>query len=103
VKDVATGSVNEYLTADSIVQITGARLKFLPEDSSNGIFLIHIDSGEETRLEVVAENKPARLMAMLSPISQGGEYYLEVRTTYSGNVKPSKVLKIGRFRRVLSI
>jgi len=103
VKDVATGSVNEYLTAESIIQITGARLKFLPNDPTNGIFLIHIDSGEETRLEIVAENKPARLMAMLSPISQGGEYYLEVRTTYSTNLKPAKTLKIGRFRRVLSI
>ena len=102
-KDISSGSVNEYLTPDSIVQITGARLKYLPEDPTNGIFLIHIDSGEELRLTTVAENKPARLMAMLSPISQGGEYYLEVRTTYSSNLKPSKTLKVGRFRRVLSI
>ena len=103
VKDIASGNVNEYLTIDSIVQIIGARLKFIPEDPTSGVFLIHVDSGEETRLEIVAENKPTRLMAMLTPISQGGEYYLEVRTTYSTNPKPSKTLKIGRFRRVLIV
>ena len=101
VRDIASGSVNEVLTPDSIVQITGARLRFLPEDPTNGIFLIHIDTGEEFKLEVVAENKPARLMAMLSPIHFSGEHYLEVRTTNSGNVRPLKTLKIGRFRKVL--
>ena len=103
VKDIASGSVNEMLTKDSVVQITGARLKFLPEDPTNGIFFIHVETGKEFRLETIAENKPARLMAMLTSLHLNGEFYLEVRTTYSTNPKPSKTLKIGRFRKVLNI
>ena len=103
VKDMISGSVNDQLTKGSVVQITGGRLKFLPEEEDNGIFLINADNGAGGRLDVVLENKPARLMAMIPQGVPAGNYYLEVRTTYSTNLNPSKTLKVSRFQRTLTV
>ena len=102
VKDIVSGTVNDRLSKNSVVEITGARLKFLPEVATNGIFLV-MSNGTETKLTTVIDNKPARLMAMIPAAQATGVYSLEVRTTYSGNEKPSKTLKIGRFYKRLPL
>jgi hypothetical protein len=103
VKDIVSGSVNENLTPGGVVQLRGSRLKFVPENGENGIFLLS-ESGGETKLTVVAENKPARLMAMLPVDLAEGTFYLEVRTTYSqGNRQEGKQLKTGRFIKPLTV
>jgi hypothetical protein len=104
VKDVSSGTVNEVLTPGGIVQLRGSRLKFLADVDTNGIFLLPEGGGGETKLTVVAENKPGRLMAQI-PVDQAkGTYYLEVRSNFSGgNTQPSKQLKVGRFAKTLTI
>lgn len=102
VKDIVSGSVNDVLTLGGVIRITGSRLKFLPEEPDNGIFLIN-EQGEETKLTVIAENKPARLMAMLPPNQAQGIYWVEVRTTFSTVGKPGKTLKAGRFGKELTL
>ena len=103
VKDIVSGSVNDQLTKNSVVQLTGGRLKFLPEEAANGIFLVNVSNGAETKLSVIVENKPARLIAMIPADLSVGEYQLEVRTTYSTAAKPVKNLKTGRFNRILTV
>jgi hypothetical protein len=102
VKDVVNGA-NDHITAGLVLEISGSRLKILFEDDSNGIFLIPLSGGKEIKLLQLVENKPARLMAMIPASIEAGEYYLEVRTTWSGNTKPSKTLKTGRFHKILTI
>ena len=103
VKDMVTGSVNDQLTKNTVVQITGGRLKFLPEEADNGVFLINADHGAGGRLDVILENKPARLMVMTPQSIPAGNYYLEVRTTFSNSEKPTKTLKVSRFNKILTI
>ena len=103
VKDTVSGSANEMLTPGGILELRGSRLKFIAENPTNGIFLIP-ESGDEIRIEVVAENKPARLMALIPANLPAGAWYVEVRTNFShGNAKESKQLKTGRFVKPLSV
>ncbi|MDR1602122.1 MAG: DUF4469 domain-containing protein [Tannerella sp.] len=103
VKDIVSGSVNESLTPGGIVQLRGSRLKFIDANPDNGIYLIP-ESGGEIKLNVVAENKPARLLAMLPADLASGTYFLEVRTNYSsGGSHTSKQLKTGRFIKPLTV
>jgi hypothetical protein len=102
VKDVVNGG-SDHITAGLVLEIDGSRLKILPEDEANGIFLVPVSGGEEIKLLQIVENKPARLMAMIPASIKAGEYHLEVRTTWSGNVKPSKTLKTGRFHKTLTV
>jgi hypothetical protein len=102
-KDVVSGTVNETLTPGGILELRGSRLKFAAANPANGLFLIP-ETGGEIRMEVIAENKPARLMALLPAQLAAGTYYAEVRTTVSqGNAKESKQLKTGRFARPLTV
>ena len=103
VKDAVSGTANETLTPGGILELRGSRLKFVAENHTNGIFLIP-ESGDEIRIEVVAENKPARLMALIPLNITQGSYHVEVRTTFSqGNAKESKQLKTGRFAKPLNV
>ena len=103
VKDVLSGSTNDHLTAGGVVQMRGSRLKFVADDTTNGIFLLPAIGGTEVRLTTVVENKPARLIAMLPAYIGAGEYHLEVRTTYINSAKTSQTLKTGRFHRTLTL
>lgn len=103
VKDVVSNTVNELLTPGGIVQIRGSRLKFLQTEDNNGVFFIN-QQGESIKLSVIADNKPARIMAMLPADMQPGTYSLEVRTSFSaGSVKPLHALKTGRFNKELTV
>lgn len=101
VKDIVSGTVNDVLTPGGVLQITGSRLKFSPEAPDNGIFLMD-GQGNEIRLTVIAENKPARLLAMIPQDLPQGVYSVEVRTSLSSG-KPSKTLKTGSFGKELTV
>ena len=101
VTDIVTGKVNEVLTAGGIVQLVGSRLKFDAKDEAQGIFFIP-ETGEAVRAAVIAENKPARLMAIIPADLAAGSWYIEVRTKYANATKQLKTLKAGRFGKALT-
>ena len=102
VKDIVSGTVNAELTKGGVVQITGSRLKFDHKDSSQGIFFVP-ETGNPVRAAVIAENKPARLMAIIPADLEAGTYYIEVRSKHSGGGKPLKAVKAGRFAKPLTV
>ena len=102
VKDIVSGSVNENLTAGGILQAVGARLKFDNTDEAQGIFLVP-ETGNAVRCGIVAENKPARVMAMIPADITAGTYYLEIRSKLLTASKTTKTLKSGRFGKPLTI
>ncbi len=102
VPDIVSGKVNVQLTKGGIVQLTGARLKFDAKDETQGIFFVP-ETGAAVRAAVIAENKPARLMAIIPANLATKNYYMEVRTKFSGGGKPLKVLKTGHFGKALSV
>ena len=101
VADVVSGKVNEVLTKGGVVQLVGSRLKFDAKDAVQGIFFVP-ETGEAVRATVIAENKPARLMAIIPAGLKAGTYYIEVRTKISSSPKPLKNVKTGRFFKALT-
>jgi len=101
VTDIVSGSVNTTLTKGGVVQLVGARLKFDAADASQGIFFVP-EAGAPVRADVIAENKPARLMAITPADLKAGTYYVEVRTKITSSPKPLKNVKIGRFLKALT-
>ena len=102
VTDIVTGTVNTTLTKGGVVQLVGARLKFDAKDAAQGIFFVP-ETGEAVRAAVIAENKPARLMAIIPADLAAGTYYIEVRSKHSGGGKPLKAVKAGRFAKPLTV
>ena len=102
VADIVSGKVNEVLTKGGVVQLTGSRLKFKADDTAQGIFFV-LETGEAVRAAVIAENKPARLMAIIPADLAAGTYYIEVRSKHSGGGKPLKAVKAGRFAKPLTV
>ena len=90
VKDVVSGKTNDILTKGGVVQLVGSRLK-VPE------------TGEAVRATVIAENKPARLMAIIPADLPAGTYCIEVRTKIAEGGKALKNLKTGRFAKALTV
>ena len=102
VTDIVTGAVNTTLTKGGVVQLVGSRLKFDAKDAAQGIFFVP-ETGEAVRAAVIAENKPARLMAIIPADLAAGTYYIEVRTKILEGNKSGKTLKIGRFNKALTV
>ena len=102
VKDVVSDTVNTLLTKGAVVQITGSRLKFDAKDAAQGIFFVP-ETGAPVRAAVIAENKPARLMAIIPADLAAGTYYIEVRTKHANATKQLKTLKTGRFAKPLTV
>ena len=102
VKDVVSDTVNTLLTKGAVVQITGSRLKFDAKDAAQGIFFVP-ETGAPVRAAVIAENKPARLMAIIPADLTAGTYYIEVRTKHANATKQLKTLKTGRFAKPLTV
>ena len=100
VTDIVTGTVNTTLSKGGVVQLVGSRLKFDAKDAAQGIFFVP-ETGEAVRAAVIAENKPARLMAIIPADLAAGTYYVEVRTKIIGSSQKSKTLKTGRFDKPL--
>ena len=101
VKDVVSGTINTTLTKGGVVQLTGSRLKFDQKDTAQGIFFVP-ETGEAVRATVIAENKPARVMAIIPADLAAGTYYIEVRTKITSSPKALKNLKTGRFFKALT-
>jgi hypothetical protein len=102
VKDIVSGSVNETLTPGGVIQVLGSRLKFLADKPENGLFLL-ADDNTDIRCDIIVENKPGRIIAMLPATLAPGNYRLEVRTTYTNNKREGKQLKVGRFIKILTV
>ena len=102
VTDIVTGTANTTLTKGGVVQLVGARLKFDAKDAAQGIFFVP-ETGAPVRAAVIAENKPARLMAIIPADLAAGTYYIEVRTKILEGNKSGKTLKTGRFNKALTV
>ena len=102
VTDIVTGTVNTTLTKGGVVQLVGSRLKFDAKDAVQGIFFVP-ETGEAVRATVIAENKPARLVAIIPADLPADTYYIEVHTKILEGNKSGKTLKTGRFNKALSV
>ena len=99
VTDKVTGDSGTIKTG-SVMELTGSRLKFDASDAEQGVFALTANG--MVRCEPVIENKPARLLVMLPPSVEAGEFTVEVRTKIIGATgKALKTMKRGSFGKTL--
>lgn len=85
----------------SVIELTGARLKFDMADSEQGVFFIK--NGIETRLMQIIENKPSHILAILPATVTEGAYTVELRTRVSTNGTATKAVKKGSFTHTVTV
>ena len=100
VKDTVSGD-GTVIKAGTVIEITGARLKFDATDAEQGVFVV--TASGESRAATVIDNKPARVVVIFPADVNAGDFTLEVRTKLTGNRNESgKTLKVGRYGKTLT-
>jgi len=83
VKDSVSGKVNEQLTPGGVVELMGVNIKIVGENADCGLWFVPA-SGEAMKAQVIVQNKPSSLIAMIPNLS-AGTYTLKEVTQYSGS------------------
>jgi hypothetical protein len=91
VKDSLSGTVNEKLTANGVVELRGYNLRIDGDDASCGLWFV-AENGTESKANILIENKPARIIAVI-PALAAGNYQLKVVSQYNGSGKGLKMPK----------
>jgi hypothetical protein len=91
VKDSVSGTVNEKLSANGVVELRGYNLRIDGDDAVCGLWFV-AEGGAQTKATVLIENKPSRIIAMI-PALTAGKYQVKVVTQYNGSGKGLKTPK----------
>jgi hypothetical protein len=99
--DVKTGSVNDLLTPNHILKISGYKLKLVGDSAS--IYFINQTTYERIKVDDsdIVTNNPSELIIMI-PALPTGTYQLEVTTQY-GIGTPLKNPRTTFFNRMLNV
>lgn len=100
VKDSVSGKVNEQLTPGGVVELMGVNIKIVGENADCGLWFVPA-SGEAVKAQVIVQNKPSSLIAMIPNLS-AETYTLKVMTQYTGG-KPLKDPRTCMFKKTLVI
>jgi hypothetical protein len=88
VTDVKTGSVNELLTPDRNLRISGHKIKIAGDSDANGVFFVNQDTQERAQVDAsdIVTNNPSELIVIVPPL-KAGTYKLEITTQFGSNSK----------------
>lgn len=100
VKDSVSGKVNQQLTPGGVVELMGVNIKIVGENADCGLWFVPA-SGEAVKAQVIVQNKPSTLIAMIPNLS-AESYSLKVMTQYTGG-KPLKEPRTCLFKKTLVI
>lgn len=102
VNDIKTGSVNDIITPDSNIKITGYNIKIAGNHKDAGAYFVNTLSGERIKMEHIVINNPAELILFTLNLPPGN-YTFEIVTQYSGGGKLLKEIKKIRLNKVLKV
>jgi hypothetical protein len=102
VTDVKTGSVNDLLTPDRNLKISGYKLKIAGDDPANGVYFID-ENGNPTQVDPsdIVINNPSEVIVII-PALAAGTYKLEITTQYAGTT-PLKEPRTVIFDKILTV
>jgi hypothetical protein len=85
VTDVKTGSVNDLITPNHNLKISGYKLKITGDNPANGVYFID-EQGNRIQVDSsdIAINNPSELMIIIPSLAQG-MYQLEITTQFVGS------------------
>ncbi|MDR2064721.1 MAG: DUF4469 domain-containing protein [Prevotellaceae bacterium] len=84
VTDVKTGSVNDILTPDRNLKISGNKIKIAGDNAANGVYFVNQTTQERTAVDAsdIVTNNPSELIIVI-PALTAGTYSLEIATQYA--------------------
>ncbi|MDR1222626.1 MAG: DUF4469 domain-containing protein [Tannerella sp.] len=84
VTDMKTASINDLLTPNRNLKITGYKIKIAGDHAANGVWFVNQSTGERIGMDDsdVVINKPSELIIVIPPLTKG-TYLLEVTTQYA--------------------
>jgi len=104
VTDVKTASVNDLLTPNRNLRISGSRLKIAGDNPLNGVCFVSQDTQERIRVEAsdIVTNNPSELIIVI-PALAAGTWKVEVTTQYLTGGGFLKEPKSALFDRILTV
>jgi len=82
-QDFGSNTTNHSITSSKIAAIKGSKLKFNPDDPTEGIFFVDCN-GVATKADMIVKNKPSELMCMIPALTAAANpYTLETRARFS--------------------
>jgi hypothetical protein len=84
--DVKTGSVNDLLTPNRNLKISGSKIKIIGEKEANGVYFVNQETQERMKVDTsdIVTNNPSELIVVI-PALAAGSYQLELITQFSGS------------------
>jgi hypothetical protein len=103
VTDVKTGSVNDLLTPNRNLRISGSKIKIAGDSPDIGVFFVNTDTKAQTPVDMtdVVNNNPSELIIVIPPL-EAGSYQLGVTSQY-GSGHLLKEPKTTLFDRILTV
>ncbi len=101
--DVKTGSVNDVLTPNRNLKISGSKIKIAGDNEANGVYFVNQETNERIKVDVsdIVTNNPSELIVVIPELA-AGIYKVEIVTQYgSGNFL--KEARTAVFERVLTV
>jgi hypothetical protein len=104
VMDVKTGSVNDMITANRNLRISGSKIKIAGEHPDNGIFFINVDTQERIMVDMsdVVNNNPSELIIVIPELAPG-TYQVGITSQYTSGGNFLKEPKTTLFDRTLTV
>lgn len=88
--DHNTGETDGPLTPGGMGELSGSRLAFDAAVTEEGVFFVAEADGAATRVEVVGQNTPRRLLVLV-PALAAGDYHVEVRAAFGSEVRTGRL------------
>jgi len=104
VVDVKTGSVNDTVTPNRNLRITGSKLKIAGENAANGVYFVPQGGGERVKVEEsdIVNNNPSEVL-VVTPTLPAGAYTLEIVTQFTSGRVPLKEPRTAVFDKILTV
>ena len=107
VADVKSGSVNDQITPNRNLKVSGIKLRVIGENEANGIYFVNQDTKAKVKVDAsdIVTNNPSELIIVI-PALEAGSYKMEITTQFSGGNDPKQMLKEPRtaiFDRILTV
>jgi hypothetical protein len=84
--DVKTGSVNDALTPNRKLKISGSKIKIAGDNAKNGVYFVNQETQERTKVDPsdMVMNNPSEVIVVI-PALTAGSYQAQVVTQYSSS------------------
>lgn len=104
VTDSKTGSLNDRLTVNQVIKITGVKIKIAGNDQNVGLYFLPHDGSSPVKVDPsgIVENHPKRILAMI-PSLPNGQYQVRIITQYNGSATFLKTPHIVTFDPLLTV